>query len=232
MELKFPEKCQKDDLLKADTIAFNCIKHVKGLCAIDWDGSEEEGACGEVFRVNKHLMTLATLAQHGWGLIRRLNAELTLAADGVVKECGVVATNAHEATLRLADRICLGMSSTFTLAPEDDYRGPGFVDPKEAKAEWEKDLLEPEECRARLEYYKKKWKRRIKHIDERELAVLDKKLQREYYVARNRRAKRAAAGAPPVADGGKAAAPPQGHGGRAGREAGEFGRGAVVSLPR
>jgi hypothetical protein len=190
MELKFPGKCQNDDLLKATTIASCCIEEIENLCAIEWD-DPQEGVCSEAGRLGYSLEALTTLAQHGWELMPRLCAELTLAADGVVTVCGVVATSAHEAVLRLADNICCEILSTFTLVPPGDYRGP-YVNPESDIAKRSLESLarpELEECEPLFQHCKSRWQRKLGYINSQEIEVLSRRVQREYQIAKNHRAK-------------------------------------------
>ena len=130
LKLNFPEKCEKDELLKLTTIAKHCIEEIQNLCRVSWDNpdaTDDEGCGGvndETFYIVKSLEALATLSQHGWKLLPRLGEELTLAADGIVTDCGGEATNAHEAILRLADQVCCGMLATYTMVLPGNYRGP------------------------------------------------------------------------------------------------------------
>ena len=188
MQLTFPANGEKDDLRKANTIAYNCIRQLEKLGAIDWDAPE--GVPWEAASLSTCLRTLAALAEHGWGLMPRLTKELCLAAQGVVTVCGVSAANAHEAALRLADQIGSKISVFGNLVPPGDYRGP-HVDPEcgAIKKVWDA-LATPAECGPEFRSYKRNWKRRIRHIDRQGLEVLDRLIQREYYVARDRRATR------------------------------------------
>ena len=202
MELRFDEECEKDPLLKLNAIASQCIEQIGCLCGICWD-DPPEGISHELYQLAEMLDSLPTLAQHGWALLPQLDRDLIGAADGVVSVCGVVATNAHQAVLRLADMICCYMfsRSAFIKLTPDARRG--YIDPKDAKCLRERLgllLEEPEsynrECEAVFREYEGLWKRVHTPLTAQEIERLGTMVQREYVNARNHPAKHSTPAAP------------------------------------
>jgi len=166
-----------------------------GLCCLSWDGPvfddqlhwEHDLAHDLGMRLGK----LIALTEDGWRLMRRFRTELTIAADGVVSICGIEAPTAHEAMLRLADQIPCEMLGTSCITPPEEYRGP-HVAPDNRFAETSlQTLLEPEraskEGKRLVELYRKRWERRLSHVQRRGIETLQSLIQREYTIAKGRR---------------------------------------------
>ncbi len=189
MKLRFPEKCHKDDLLMASTIAYHCIEYIRPLCIMEWDDptNDYSHAAGVLWSCHRKL---AALAQHGWGLGPRIRGELALVADGVVEICGVSAVSAHEATFRLADRIGNDLLLEQTMVLPDDFRGH-HVDPdaEHVIAFWEALCIPGPERDSIFLECGRCWERRIGHLGSPELEVLERRVQREYYLAKARRSR-------------------------------------------
>ena len=183
VRFRFPDECETDDLLKAATIAHHCIMHIESVCGYTWD---EQDMWLDVLCIRKHIRILAWLAKEGWRLLPRVANELTLASDNVVSILGVSGTNAHEAALRLADKICVEMESMGTLGLPGDYRDThlcpdGFL----MQVCW-KEPTTSDEAQSAYDSYKRNWKR-LELGDVNQLSVLEKTREREFCIARNRR---------------------------------------------
>ena len=181
MKLLSNKRCERDPLLKLYAVARLCIDHIGCLCGICWDDPPEGVYC-ELYHLADAIDSLPTLANTA-ALLPGFDNELTGASDGVVSVCGLSATNAHQAVLRLADSICCVMFHQVAVihASEPGSLREGHIDPKDAGFGDHKDvmclreLLRENEPEAVFRKYAGLWKQACPPVTFQEIGRLVKR---------------------------------------------------------